>query len=187
MNNKKIFTSVAILLALVNMSALAAAADMKVALDARDIRSKRVHVQLTIPAKPGPLTLVFPKWLPGEHGPTGPLESMIGLEIRAGEQVLAWSRDPYDMYALRIAVPAGTTRLDVKMESGLAVDGDGFSAAPTSSDQLAIIPWNEFLLFPKGIDADKVMIDASVRAPDGWSVSGPLDAHAANGSCRSEG
>jgi len=178
MNNKKIFTSVAILLA---WSGLAAAADLKVALDARDIRSKRVHTQLTIPAKAGPLTLVFPKWLPGEHGPTGPLESLIGLEIRAGDKVLPWSRDPYDMYALRVTVPAGVASLDVKMESGLAVDGDGFSAAPTSSDRLAIIPWNEFLLFPKGIDAEKVMIDASVRTPEGWAVSTALDIRESGG------
>jgi predicted metalloprotease with PDZ domain len=171
MNNKKIFTSVAFLLAFV---ASAAAADLKVALDARDIRSKRVHTQLTIPARAGALTLVFPKWLPGEHGPTGPLESMIGLEIRAGGRVIPWSRDPYDMYALHLTVPAGASQLDVKLESGLAVDGDGFSAAPTSSDQLAIIPWNEFLLFPQGIDAEKVMIDASVRAPEGWAISTAL-------------
>jgi predicted metalloprotease with PDZ domain len=172
MNNKKIFTSVAILLA---FSAAALPADFKVLLDARDIRAKRVHTQLTIPAKAGPLTLVFPKWLPGAHGPTGPLESMIGLEIRAGGQLLTWSRDPYDMYALRLTVPSGTSKLDVKLESGLAVDGDGFSAAPTSSDQLAVIPWNEFLLFPKGIDASKVMVDAAVRPPEGWALSSALD------------
>src|SRR5689334_10262869 len=64
MNNKKIFTSVAILLGLLPLSA-AVAADFKVVLDARDIRSKRVHTQLTIPVTAGPLTLVFPKWLPG--------------------------------------------------------------------------------------------------------------------------
>lgn len=175
MNRKRILTSVALLLA---CAGSAAAADLKVSLDARDIRSKRVHTQLTIPAKPGPLTLVFPKWLPGEHGPTGPLESMIGLEIRAGARVIPWSRDPYDMYALRVTVPSGASQLDVKMESGLAVEGSGFTAAPTSSDQLAIIPWNEFLLFPKGIDAEKVMIDASVRPPEGWAISTPLDSRA---------
>ena len=158
--------------------ATASAADYKVSLDARDVRSKRVHTQLTIPARPGPLTLVYPKWLPGEHGPTGPLESMIGLHIKANGHELTWSRDPLDMYALRVIVPAGTKQLDVQMESGLAVGGDGFSAAPTSSDQLAILPWNEFLLFPKGIDAEKVMIDASVTLPSGWTLVSPLDSKA---------
>jgi predicted metalloprotease with PDZ domain len=155
------------------------AADMKVVLDARDVQSKRVHTQLTIPVKPGPLTLVYPKWLPGEHGPTGPLESIIGLHIKANGQELAWTRDPFDMYALRVMVPAGVGQLDVSMESGLAVDGDGFSASPTSSDQLAILPWNEFLLFPKGIDAEKVMIESSVTVPADWTLVSPLESTAA--------
>ena len=100
---------------------------------------------------------------------------MIGLHIKANGNELKWSRDPHDMYALRVTVPAGTKRLDVKMESGLAVGGDGFSPRPPS-DQLAIIPWNEFLLFPKGIDAEKVMIDASVRAARGLGIASALEA-----------
>ena len=175
MNNKKIFTSVLLCLWFAGAAVAAdGATRLTVKLDARDVRSKRVHTQLTLPVKPGALTLVYPKWLPGEHGPTGPLESLVGLEIRAGDKLLAWTRDPVDMYAIRVTVPAGTNVLDIRMESGLAVGGDGFSAAPTSSDQLAVLPWNEFLLFPKGIDADKVMVDASVTAPAGWKVVSPL-------------
>src|SRR3954470_13860424 len=144
-NNKKIFTSVFVLF----LAGVAGAANLTVKLDARDVRSKRVHTQLTLPVKPGALTFVYPKWLPGEHGPTGPLESVIGLHIMAGETELAWTRDASDMYAIRVTVPAGASALTIRMESGLAVGGDGFSAAPTSSDQLAVLPWNEFLLFPK--------------------------------------
>jgi predicted metalloprotease with PDZ domain len=162
------------------------AADYSVRLDARDIQAKRVHIQLTIPAKAGPLTLVYPKWLPGEHGPTGPLESMIGLHIKANGKELTWARDPVDMYALRVNVPAGARQLDIAMETGLAVNGDGFSAAPTSSAQLAILPWNEFLLFPRGIDAEKVMIDSSVTTPDGWTLVSPLDSKAAGNVYRFE-
>jgi predicted metalloprotease with PDZ domain len=156
------------------VSAGAAAANIHVQLDARDVSSKRVHTQLTIPVRPGSLTLVYPKWLPGEHGPTGPIESMIGLHIRANGADLAWTRDPVDMYALRVTVPAGATQLEIALESGLATAGSGFSAAPTSSDQLAILPWNEFLLFPKGIDAEKVMIDSSVTTPAGWKLVSAL-------------
>src|SRR4051812_38460921 len=100
---------------------MAAAADpaarMTAKLDARDVRSKRVHTQLTLPVKPGVLTLVYPKWLPGEHGPTGPLESLVGLEIRVGDKALAWTRDPVDMYAIHVTVPAGARALDVRMET----------------------------------------------------------------------
>ena len=171
-------TPAAVVLLLV-LAAGASAANMSVRLDARDVSSKRVHTQLTILARPGPLTLVYPKWLPGEHGPTGPLESLIGLHIKANGNELAWTRDPYDMYALRVTVPAGAKQLDIEMESGLATDGSGYSAAPTSSEQLAILPWNEFLLFPKGIDAEKVMIDASVTIPAGWQLVSALDSKAA--------
>lgn len=159
---------------LVLLCAAASAANLSVRLDARDVSSKRVHTQMTIPVTPGPLTLVYPKWLPGEHGPTGPIESMIGLHILANGVDLAWTRDPYDMYALRVTVPAGARQLEIALESGLATAGSGFTAAPTSSDQLAILPWNEFLLFPKGIDAEKVMIDSTITVPAGWKLASPL-------------
>ena len=165
-------------LLLLVLAASASAANLAVRLDARDVQSKRIHTQLTIPVNAGPLTLVYPKWLPGEHGPTGPIESLIGLHIKANGAELAWSRDPFDMYALRMTVPAGAKQLEIAMESGLATEGIGFSAAPTSSDQLAVLPWNEFLLFPKGIDAEKVMIDASVTIPAGWKLVSPLDSKA---------
>ncbi len=158
--------------------AAANAADYTVKVDARDVQSKRVHTELVIPVKPGSLTLVYPQWIPGEHGPTGPLESIIGLTIRANGRELQWSRDPLDLYALRLTVPPGTARLDIAMETGLTTAGGDFTGAPTSTDQLAILPWNEFLLFPQGIDAANVPIDATVTAPAGWTVVSALAATA---------
>jgi predicted metalloprotease with PDZ domain len=162
-------------LAFVGLPAATQASDIRVRLDARDVERKRLHTALTLKVKPGPLTLVYAKWIPGEHAPTGPLDSMIGLTIRAGSEQLAWSRDPLDPYALRVVVPRGAEALDIAMESGLPADGAGFTAAPTSSAQLAILAWNEFLLFPKGIDADRVQVSASVLAPAGWRVVCALD------------
>jgi len=46
---------------------------MTVLLDARQASRGLMFAHLTIPVRPGPLTLVYPKWIPGEHGPTGPL------------------------------------------------------------------------------------------------------------------
>jgi predicted metalloprotease with PDZ domain len=169
-----------LLLAALSIGA-AQATDLTVRVDAREVASKRVHTELTLAVKPGPLTLVYAKWMPGEHGPTGPLESMIGLEIKANGARLSWSRDPLDMYALRVAVPPGVRQLDVSMESGLATEGAGFTAAPTNSAQLAILSWNEFLLFPKGVDADQVSVKASVIAPTGWTVVCALESQAKPG------
>jgi len=157
------------------------AADVSVRVDARDVAAKRVHTDLTIAVKPGPLTLVYPKWIPGEHGPTGPIESMIGLEIKAHGERLNWSRDPYDMFALRVTVPEGVDQLEVSLDSGLATEEGGFTEGPTNSAQLAVISWNEFLLFPKGVDADQVSVDASILAPAGWTVVCALDSTAGSG------
>src|SRR5450631_4324481 len=95
-----------LLAALAALACVAArASDITLRVDAQDIVRNRVHTDLQIAARPGPLTLVFAKWIPGEHGPTGPLESIIGLEIRANGVVLSWSRDPLDLYSLRVTVP----------------------------------------------------------------------------------
>jgi hypothetical protein len=157
---------------------LAAAADITVRLDARDLARKRVHSDVTILASPGPLTLVSAKWMPGEHGPSGPLDVMIGLEIKANGQRLAWSRDPFDMHALRIEVPAGADRVEVSLDSALQTEDGHFSEGPSSTEQLAVISWNEVLLFPKGIDAEKITARATLRAPVGWAVASGMESQA---------
>jgi predicted metalloprotease with PDZ domain len=177
----------AVMVALSLCAVTAPAADLTVRLDARDVARKRIHTQVTLAVKPGPLTLVLAKWIPGEHGPTGPVESLIGLEIKAKGERIAWARDPLDMYALRVTVPRGVDHLQLSIESGLATSGDGFSSAPTSSENLAVLPWNEFLLFPKGEDADKISTVATVVPPAGWSVVSALECRpVADGGCELE-
>jgi len=109
--------------ALMLTTAVAPAADLRVRVDAREVARKRVHTDLTLAVHEGPLTLVFPKWIPGEHGPTGPLESIIGLAIRANGAPLAWRRDPRDMYAISVTVPRGAAHLDIgKVATGKPVE-----------------------------------------------------------------
>ena len=162
-----------LMLALILGGALAGAqaADLTVHLDAREVARKRVHTELSLAAKPGPLTLVFPEWIPGEHGPTGPIDTLVGMVIRANGQTLTWQRDPSDMYAISVLVPAGANRLEIALESGLPVDEGSFTAGPTSSAQLAVISWNQFVLLPKGVDADTISTEVSVRAPQGWQLA----------------
>jgi predicted metalloprotease with PDZ domain len=161
--------------ALMLTTAVAPAADLRVRVDAREVARKRVHTDLTLAVHEGPLTLVFPKWIPGEHGPTGPLESIIGLAIRANGAPLAWRRDPRDMYAISVTVPRGAAHLDIALDSGLATEGGHFSTGPTSSAALAVLPWNEFLLLPKGRDAGGLTTEATVFAPPGWQLSCALE------------
>jgi len=150
------------------------ATELSVTLDATDIVRKHVHTDLVMSASPGPLTLVYPKWIPGEHAPTGPLDTMIGLRITANGKNLAWNRDPYDVYALRLVVPAGAESLDISLDSGLPAVAQGFTGAQTSSDQLAVLSWNQFVLLPKGEDAEDIPTHANIRIPQGWSAASAL-------------
>jgi predicted metalloprotease with PDZ domain len=147
------------------------AADMTVRVDAREVARKRVHTELELAVAPGPLTLVFPKWIPGEHGPSGPLNTLVGLSIRAAGAPLPWQRDPRDMFALRVTVPAGVHRLQIALDSGLPLEGGEFTAGPTSSAQLAVLSWNEYVLLPKGRDAAALSVAASVLAPPQWQLA----------------
>ena len=158
----------------VSLAGVADAADLSVRLDASDVARKRIHTQLTMRVAPGPLTLVFPKWIPGEHAPTGPLESMIGLSIKANDVLVPWARDPIDVYAFKLNVPRAVDHLDITIDSGLPTSGGSFTAGQTSSDQLAVLSWNQFVLLPQGRDSERISTDASVVVPEGWAVESAL-------------
>src|SRR5262245_44862971 len=93
-----------------------AAEVMRLHLDATDAPRQRLKVNLVIPAKPGPLTLYYPKWIAGEHGPSGPVTDLAGVKIRADGKPVSWRRDDEDMFALHLVVPPGATRIDVDAE-----------------------------------------------------------------------
>src|SRR4051812_6630208 len=119
-------------------SAVAAVAQpMSLALDATDVARGVLHSHETIPATPGAMTLLFPKWIPGEHGPTGPIAGLVNVQITANGQRIAWQRDPLEMYALHIDVPQGARSIDVTLDS-LLPSGGSFSAGRTATAALAV-------------------------------------------------
>ena len=96
---------------LLSLSALAAnGPSVTLAVDASDAPRKMIHAQLRIPAKPGTLTLYYPKWIPGEHGPTGPITDLTGLKFTANGKTLSWRRDLLDGFTFHVEVPAGIDR-----------------------------------------------------------------------------
>jgi predicted metalloprotease with PDZ domain len=156
----------------------ATAADLQLRVDARDIARKRVHTEESLAVKGGPVTLVFAKWIPGEHMPSGPIDTIVGLVFKSNGQTLTWKRDPYNTYAITVNAPSGATRLEVSLDTGLPTEGGSFSAGPTSSEQLAVISWNHFVLLPKGRDAATISTAATLLAPPGWHLVSALDFHA---------
>ena len=152
--------SLAALLALAAPLALAVE-PIPLTVDATAAPRKLLRVQEVIPVQPGPLTLYYPKWIPGEHAPDGPISSLSGLKFQAAGKVIPWQRDTLDVYAFHLDIPAGVSRLDA---SYTYIEPEGFSA----SDKLLVLEWNEVILYPAGTPAQQLIYQANLLLPDGW-------------------
>ena len=142
--------------------------------DITDAPRKMLHAQLTIPVQPGPLTLVYPKWIPGEHGPTGPIDNFAGIVFTANGQTLPWRRDDVDMFAFHLNVPPGATLLNCNLDFLATAPPAGFSAGASTSVNLAILSWNELILYPVGKPASEVRFEPSIKIPEGWKLATAL-------------
>lgn len=188
---KAVLSSLLLCLSLSSFAGARAPADAEVAadvpvpgtirlqVDASDIDRNIQRVQERIPVKPGPLTLLYPQWIPGNHAPTGPINQIAGLTLRAGDRVLRWRRDAVDMYAFHVDVPEGTEALDVEFQY--------FSPTATNQGRIAVTPqmlslqWHRVLMYPAGHAASHLRIAPEVRLPSGWSFATALEREAAQG------
>src|SRR5262249_49907041 len=103
-------------LALFAVGSLFAQTPVRLQVDATDVTRRILHVRMNMPAKAGPLTLLYPQWIPGEHGPTGPVVNLVGLKITGGGKPIAWKRDGVNMFAFHVDVPAGVSGLDIAFD-----------------------------------------------------------------------
>lgn len=151
-----------------------ASARMRLEVDATEVPRGIFHARMTISARPGAMTLVYPKWIPGEHMPTGPITNLVGLRFSAGGRPVAWTRDLVDMYAFHLDVPAGATALDVALDYVPASADQRFSSGDSTTPVLAVLNWNQVVLYPEGDDPSALECEASLRVPEGWKVGTAL-------------
>jgi predicted metalloprotease with PDZ domain len=151
-----------------------------VEVDAREAPRGILKVHLRLPVTAGPLTLVYPKWLPGRHGPAGPITNVAGPTFRSGDRTLPWRRDDVDIYAFHLDVPTGATSLEADFEvlTTLRPDGlvNGLEAPRTATESLAVLEWHQVVLYPAGANTDDLRYQASVRLPTGWRYASALRA-----------
>lgn len=149
-------------------------------LDARAVGRHVLHARLSIPAKPGPLSLFYPKWIPGEHMPSGPLQDLVGLHFRANGKELSWRRDDVEMFEFHLSVPQGASSVDVELDF-LTPSGGSFSGGPSATPDLGLLSWNTVLLYPKGAASDALQVEAKLALPEGWSFGTALPIASQNG------
>jgi predicted metalloprotease with PDZ domain len=160
------------LLCLATFLALAAPAGLaaeaiSITVDATQTAQKLLHTKLIIPVKPGPLAIYYPKWLPGGHGPQGPITNLTGLKFQADGKTIPWQRDLLDVFTFHVDVPAGANHLDVSFDY---IEPDGISA----TDKLTVLEWNEALLYPAGVPANQLIYDAKLILPHEWKFATAL-------------
>ncbi len=143
--------------------------------DAREAARHLLHARLTIPVAPGALTLVYPKWLPGNHGPTGPVADLAGIQMSAGGQPVAWQRDSVDLYAFHLTVPEGAQRLDVALDFLSGLPDSGLSSLASLTTELALLKWSHLVLYPAGANPDELEVETSLQLPAGWQFATALN------------
>jgi len=156
------------------MAQISHAQSIRIAVDLSDAPRNIYHAKLNIPVKPGPFTLVYPKWIPGNHRPSGPVHNLTGLRMEVNGRAIPWERDDVDVYAFHVNVPAGASELEVSLDAitqGLNAAGTG---AQASSNVLGL-NWNEVVLYPQGTKSDDVQVAPSVRLPGGWKFGAALE------------
>ncbi|HEY1867735.1 MAG TPA: hypothetical protein VGG70_05515, partial [Candidatus Cybelea sp.] len=128
-----------------------------------------MEVRERIPAAPGSFTVVYPKWIPGEHGPTGPLNDLAALRMSSNGTALDWRRDPTDPYAFHVNVPAGADGIDVAFDVLMNAPDDTMA-----THSVAILNWNRALLYQDGIDSHEYYVKPSIVLPQGWQYASAL-------------
>ena len=147
---------------------------IRLQVDMTEAPQRVVHTRLAIPVRPGEVTLFYPKWIPGEHGPTGPLVNVAGLTVSAAGKTLEWKRDLVEMYAIHVGVPPGVRTLDVAFDFLLSTSTEGYSFGASATPNLSVLNWNQVLVYPTGTPPEELTYLASVKLPAGWKYGTAL-------------
>jgi predicted metalloprotease with PDZ domain len=123
------------------------------------------HAEIEIPVRPGPVTLITPKWIPGNHRPTGPVDDITGVVFTANGKVLPWRRDNEDLYAFHVTVPAGVTTLHAHLDT---------IAPARVTTKMAVLEWEKLLLYPANTPGKDIAIQPSITVPAGWGTGTAL-------------
>lgn len=151
--------------------------EVLLSVDLTDAPKKIIHATETMQVTPGQLTLVYPKWIPGEHGPTGPIDDMAGFVVACGtggDGRVKWERDKVDMYAFHMTVPEGCTTLTIMLDFLATSPATGFSAGASSNENLAMLSWNTVVVYPDGVSPGDLQVTPTLTLLSAWQFGTAL-------------
>ncbi len=162
---RKIFLLLALFA--VQISIVSAQNVIKLNVDATEAARNVLRVRETMQVKGGQMTLFYPKWIPGEHAPTGTLNDMVNFFVTANGKPLAWRRDDVEMFAFHLTVPANVRQIEISFD-------DVSQAGTIASAQLSRIKWNRLLVYQQGVPSDAIQVTGSLKMPADWEYATAL-------------
>ncbi|WP_158910645.1 M61 family peptidase [Granulicella sp. L56] len=145
--------------------AIAQKPPIRITADLSEAPRKLYHAEIEIPVSPGPLTLITPEWIPGNHRPTGPAEDITGVVFTANGQTLPWRRDDTNLYEFHLIIPAGVTTLHAHLDC---------IVTSRVASKFAVLEWEKLLLYPANTPVANIPIQPSVTVPAGWGIGTAL-------------
>ncbi len=149
-------------------------APIQLHVDLTDAPRHLLHAHEVIPVTAGPLTLEYPQWIPGNHRPTGPIDNLTGVFVRANGQDIPWRRDEVDMYGIHLTVPQGVTSLEVSLDFLTVPGSTGSGENGSTSSNMAVLEWNCVVLYPAHIPVADIPVTPSITVPEGWKFGTAL-------------
>ncbi|MFY7836566.1 MAG: M61 family metallopeptidase [Novosphingobium sp.] len=154
---------------------------MTLDIDASDTMRRAYRVTQVIPVASGAkeLILLFPQWLPGNHGPRGPLAELVGVQFFVDGKPVEWKRDRVEVYAFHVMLPAGAKAVTAKFihTSPLASNEGRVTMTP----EMLNLQWEKMSLYPAGHYVRRIKVKPSVTLPQGWTAATALDGMAMSG------
>jgi predicted metalloprotease with PDZ domain len=143
------------------------------AVDVTDLDHRTFDVTERMPVRPGPLTLLYPEWLPGNHSPRGTISGLGGLTITANGKRIEWTRDSTDVFAFHLTVPPRASEIEVRFQYASPVMREQGRRVVTP--EIVGLQWNSVVLYPAGYAANKITFATSLTLPTGWDFGCALD------------
>ncbi|MFP5391239.1 MAG: M61 family metallopeptidase, partial [Gammaproteobacteria bacterium] len=146
---------------------------LRLAVDATNVGQQIFRVRAELPVTAGPLTLLYPQWVHGNHGPSNPLNQLAGLTFTANGQRIEWTRDPVQVHAFHLTVPAGVTTLVAEYQF-LSPLETGQGRITMTADMLGV-QWQALTLYPAGYASRRITVQPTLTLPQGWQYGTALE------------